>query len=88
MHVAAILDPDVRNERIHTWAAPFNWNDILAIMKELRPERKFIDDMPNLGKSLGTVDDKLGRKLMKKWAGQDGWTPLKQGIEENLEGEV
>jgi hypothetical protein len=86
MHVAAILDPDVRNQRIHAWSAPFNWNDILAIMRRLWPERKFIDDLPGLGKMLGTVDDRLGVSLMKKWAGQDGWTSLEQGIMETMEG--
>lgn len=86
MHIAAVLDPEIKNERIHAWGQPFNWNDILAVMRKLRPEHKFIDDIPDLGKMLGTVDDRIGLKLMKKWAGQDDWTPLEQGIRENLEG--
>ncbi|KAH8816908.1 hypothetical protein F5884DRAFT_873743 [Xylogone sp. PMI_703] len=86
LHVAAVLDPEVKNQRIHAWGAPFNWNDLLAIMRKLRPAHKFIDDIPNLGQMLGTVDDSLGLKLLKKWNGQAGWTSLEQGIRENIEG--
>ena len=52
----------------------------------MRPEHKFIDDIPDLGKMLGTVDDSLGLKLIKKWARQDGWASLEKGIRENIEG--
>ena len=86
MHVAAILDPEVSSQRIHAWAKGFNWNDILAVLGRLYPQKKFVDDLPNMGKFLGKVDDSLGLKIMNKWAGKDRWTPLEQGIKESLEG--
>ena len=86
MHVAAILDPDVKNQRIFAWHTPFNWNLILATMRKLRPGHKFVDDLPDSEMLSGKVDDRLGLKLLKKWAGKDGWTSLEQGVKENLEG--
>lgn len=85
LHVAAVLDPEVSHRRIHAWAQPFNWNDILAIMRESCPRKSFVDDLPTMGQLVGTVDDGLGLQLMKKWGGQEGWTSLVEGIKQNLE---
>jgi hypothetical protein len=84
LHVAGVLDPDVQNRRIHAWAVPFNWNDILAILRKLQPAHKFVDDLPGMGQFLGTVDDSLALELLKKWANQDSWTSLEQGIQESI----
>lgn len=86
MHVAAILDPEVQNERIFAWGGAFSWNELLAIFRKLHPEHKFIEDFPAEGRLMWSVDDSLGRRLMKKWGGQEGWTSLEQTIKETLEG--
>lgn len=86
MHVAAVLDPEVSNERIYAWAKPFNWNDVLAILRKLFPNKTFVDDLPDMGQLVGKVDDELGLKLIKRWGKQDRWTPLEQSVKENLEG--
>ena len=86
MHVAALIDPSVQNERIHTWSDHCNWNDILAIVRKLRPNEKFIDDLPGQQKMLSTVEDAIGKKLLKKWADQDGWLDLQIGIKDVLDG--
>lgn len=87
IHVAAILDPDVKYERIFAWSIPFNWNDVLTIMRKLRPGHKFVDDLPDMEKLSITVNDHgSALMLLKKWTGQDGWTPLEKGIQDNLAG--
>jgi hypothetical protein len=85
LHVAAVLDPEVSYRRIHECAQPFNWNIILATMRELYPKKYFVDNLPNMGQLVGTVEDGLGLQLMKKWGGQEGWTSLVEGIKQNLE---
>ena len=85
MHVAAVLDPEVQNERIYAVAEHSNWNDVLAILRKMYPERDIMDDMPDLGRYKGTMGNSLGLRLMKKWGYQDSWTSLEQGIRENLE---
>jgi hypothetical protein len=39
-----------------------------------------------MGQFLGTADQDLSLSLLKKWSGQDGWTPLEKGIQDNIEG--
>ncbi|EHK25099.1 uncharacterized protein TRIVIDRAFT_33143 [Trichoderma virens Gv29-8] len=84
LHVAAILDEDTKEERIQAWAAPFNWNDVLAIMRRLYPTHKFVDDFPEPATFSTTTDDSVALKLLKKWAQQDGWKSLEDGIRETI----
>jgi len=86
LHVAAVLDPEVKNARLQAWAQGCNWNDILAIMRRLYPEHKFIDDIPGQSLPSLTTDFTLQLRLLKKWAGQDGWRTLEQTVVDDLEG--
>jgi hypothetical protein len=45
----------VQNEQLFAFAAPYNWNDMLAAFRKLFPARKFIDVIPNLGRDLTKV---------------------------------
>jgi hypothetical protein len=84
LHVAAILDKDTKEERIQAWAAPFDWNDVLAAMRRLYPSQKFADDFPKTPAITATTDDSVALKLLKKWAQQDGWKNLEDTIRENV----
>lgn len=86
LHIAAILDPSVKNDRIHAWSDEFIWNDVLAIFRRLRPDQKFIDDLPDSARMTATVDDKLTRDLLKKWAGRDGPLSLERSVKDAIEG--
>lgn len=46
VHVAAVLDPEVKNARINSWGISTHWNEILAMFRKLRPKHKFVDDYP------------------------------------------
>jgi hypothetical protein len=84
LHVAALIDQQLKDERIQGWAVPFNWNDVLAILRRAYPERQFVDDLPGMGKILATTDDTLARRLLKEWAQQDDWMVLEEGIRETV----
>lgn len=84
LHVAAILDPDVKNARLQAWADPFNWNDLLAIARRLYPHHQFIEDLPGMSELSLTTDFTQQLGLLKKWGGQDGWRTLEQTVEDNL----
>ncbi|KAL5374910.1 hypothetical protein DPSP01_011579 [Paraphaeosphaeria sporulosa] len=84
LHIAAILDPSIRNVRFNTWAHFCNYNDMLPIMRAQLPERRFIDDMPGLTKLSLTTDTEQQVELLKKWGTNGGWVNLKQTVEENL----
>lgn len=84
VHVAAILDPEVANARLQSWGHPAHVNDILAVLRGLRPQKSFVDDYPNPYHLRVSVDQSDCVVLLKKWAGQDGWIPLKDSIAENI----
>lgn len=83
IHVAAILDPEVKHQRMQAWGYKGNWNDILTILRRLYPEHKFIDDLPGLSELSLTTDATLPLGLLKKWAGQDSWNTLEQAVTDN-----
>ena len=86
MCVVATIDASLSNERIFAFADPYNWNDILAVIHELRPSQKFPDDFRDLPQDLSTVGNNLGEELRKKWWNQDGYTSLKESVKQNLVG--
>ena len=45
LHVAALTEDDVRNERLLASASAFNDNDLLRLLRILGPDRNFPDDL-------------------------------------------
>lgn len=87
--IAAALDSSVQNERIFAFNVNFNWEDVIKIIKEERPEAKNVAKVPeNEGRDLSKVPNEDGARLLKKWYGQDGYKSMKQSVLENLEGQV
>ena len=85
LHVAALVDPEVQNERILAFAYPYNWNDILACLRELCPGKKFLEDIVNEPQDLSRVDNSRGVYLLKKF-GRSGFTSMNEAIAENTKG--
>jgi hypothetical protein len=86
IHVAAALDPEVKDSRQQAWVASYNWNDILSIIRQQYPDRKFIDNLPRVSKFSITNDFTQSLALLKKWEDQIGWRPLKQTIRDGMKG--
>jgi hypothetical protein len=88
LHVAAVLDPEVKNARLQSWGHSTHWNEILAILRKLRPQRKFIEDYPGpMPKLKVSLDQTESVALLKKWSGnpnKNGWTSLEDSISENI----
>ncbi|KAH6693494.1 aldehyde reductase [Plectosphaerella plurivora] len=87
LHIAAVLDPEVKNARLQTWGHNANWNDFLPVLRELCPQRDFLPDWPEdfpLTHSPST-DQSESVALLRKWFNQDGWKPLKDSITEAVE---
>ncbi|KAI8716136.1 Epimerase domain-containing protein [Fusarium sp. LHS14.1] len=85
LHVAAILDPQVENARLHSWGHSSNWNEFLAVLREIRPQREFIADYPDPYYVTISTDQSDSLTLLEKWAGQEGWRPLRTSIIESVE---
>ncbi|KAK3313647.1 putative aldehyde reductase 2 [Apodospora peruviana] len=87
IHVAAVLDPEVKNARIQSWGHGAHWNDILAILRKLCPHKKFVDDYPDPQYLKVSLDQTEVIELLKKWSdkpNRNGWTSLEDSIFENI----
>ncbi|KAH7139636.1 hypothetical protein B0J13DRAFT_504888 [Dactylonectria estremocensis] len=85
LHIACMLDPEVKNQRLHAWGHSGNWNDLLAILRKLRPQRDFIPDLENPQHLTISTDPSDSLNLLKKWVDQDGWRPLERSVLDNIE---
>ncbi|KAF2838214.1 NAD(P)-binding protein [Patellaria atrata CBS 101060] len=79
IHLAALINPTVSGERLFAFAEPYNWNEILAIFRKLYPEKKFIDDFPELGHDISKVANERAEELLKSIAGR-GFIPLEESV--------
>ncbi|KXH30023.1 hypothetical protein CSIM01_00737 [Colletotrichum simmondsii] len=86
LHIAAVLDPDCSGARLQARGEYCNMNDILAILRRLRPEKKFMNDFRNQTKLRITTGYDQQIELLRKWGGQDGWTPLERSVSQEMEG--
>lgn len=86
LHVASVLDPACNGARLQAWAEYCNMNDILAILRRLYPQRKFMVDFQNQTKLTITTDCDEQLALLKKWGGQDGWRTLEQSVVDEMKG--
>lgn len=88
--MAAVLDPEVRGERLQAWGHSAHWNDILAILRRLRPQKKFVDDYADPQHLTVSIDQAEAVRLLSKWSpggpkpDRNGWTALEDSILENI----
>lgn len=85
LHISALTDPRVENERILAYAEPFNWNDVLAQLRRLYPDRSFPKDIADAPRDLSTVDNSREAHLLQAY-GRDGFTSLGDSVKENTLG--
>lgn len=85
LHVAALLDPEVKNERILAFAHPYNWNDILAVLRKIYPNKLFPTDIKNEPRDLSKLDNSRGATLLKAF-GRPGFASLEETVRENTAG--
>jgi hypothetical protein len=82
LHVAALINSSIENRRIFAFAEAINWTDIVAILRELRPNNEKIPDAPiNEGRDHSEVECRVEAEdiLRNHWSLQ-GWTRMNQSI--------
>jgi len=86
IHLAALIEPDVQNERLWALAGTFTLNQILGIWREAFPNRSLPADYEGL--SVPTqikVDTSRELELLKR-QGRPGWVSLKDSVLEQVKG--
>lgn len=88
MHVAALLSPALRFDRIFAFAAPQNWTEIVRILRKLRPDNSLIPPEPkNEGRDLSDVIfSKRAEDILKSFFNRPGWVGLEESINEGIAG--
>jgi hypothetical protein len=82
--VAFVKFSDVESERLFAWVAPWNWNQVLAILRNIRPIHKFPEDLPGLSEDIGKVPTVKEVELLHR-LGRPGWTELSEILEDGLQ---
>lgn len=86
LHVAALLDPNVKAERIFAFATEYNWTDVLTILRKLRPDQEFPDDPEKEGRDYTeVVPIARAQRLLQDFFGQADWTSLEDSLAAGIE---
>lgn len=87
LHVAALLDVSVANERLFGFAGSYNWTEVLQILRRLRPDHVFQDMPAGEQRDLTEVRPRArARELLLRDFDQADWTSLEQSLAEGIEG--
>lgn len=89
MHAAVVTDLAYNGERLFAFTSPFNWNDVLDIMRKYAPADK-TKDLPEKidpedARDLSTVDNASSLKLLKERYGQDKFITFDEAMQENIQ---
>lgn len=79
LHVAALAEEDVQGERLFAFGGRYTYNEVLAIFRKEYPDRKFVNDIKELGHN-GTVDNERSVELLKRLGKKDGFSTLEEVI--------
>ncbi|KAF2475134.1 NAD dependent epimerase/dehydratase family protein [Lindgomyces ingoldianus] len=80
LHIAALTQPDVQNERVLAFGGRFNYNEILDLFRKLVPDRAFLKDIDEPPSDQGTVDNSRGTELLKRLGKPGGFSTLEEAI--------
>lgn len=87
LHIAALTEADVQNERLFATHHPFNYNELIRLMKLFAPEGKVLpEEKEGLAENGQTVDEQRSLELLKRM-GREGWAPVEDAMRESCLGE-
>lgn len=87
LFVVGLLDPNVKSERIFAFGEQTHWQDVVSILRKLRPDNKDIPDVPaDIPRDRTTVVPReRAVNLLKGFYDQAGFTPIKKSLAEGIE---
>ncbi|KAH7133769.1 hypothetical protein EDB81DRAFT_658571 [Dactylonectria macrodidyma] len=85
LHVAGVILPDVRGERIFGFAGRFSWDAVLEILRKHEPEKDFPDDFSGREDYTDIKPRTRAEEILRN-LGQRGWTELEDTVLMNTEG--
>ncbi|EIM83869.1 NAD-P-binding protein, partial [Stereum hirsutum FP-91666 SS1] len=84
LHAAAIVVPSVKSERILAYAEPYNWSQLLDILRKAYPAREWPSNIPNEAKDLSTVTKARARSVeVLKALGRKDFISLEESVKDS-----
>ncbi|KAF2160923.1 hypothetical protein M409DRAFT_28531 [Zasmidium cellare ATCC 36951] len=83
IHVAALLEPDVKDERLFAFARPFNYHDLMETLKQIDPSRTQYPPALNDNRDLSKVANGRALELLKRY-GRTDFKDLEISLKEQL----
>lgn len=85
LHIVALVNPDVQNERIFAFAETYTRHQLFTIIKEARPNAK-IEAVPESNdRDLSEVTERSRAVALLGWFGKDGFTSLKESVIDTID---
>ena len=86
LHVVALLDPEVENERLFAFDEPYTWKKLVEVSRKLKPDVTFPTNLDKAGD--GEDLSKVARRdradaLLKKHFGS-GFAGLEETLKQQL----
>lgn len=88
LHMAGLLHPDAKGERIFGFASPRNLTETIRLWKELYPQRKFMDPPANEGVFEANIVGRPRAEELLRWVKGSGWTSYKDSLKQGCDGWV
>ncbi|QKX61985.1 uncharacterized protein TRUGW13939_09141 [Talaromyces rugulosus] len=87
LHVAALLDTSIKDERIFGFVHEFNWTDVITLLRALRPDNKLIPDPPtNERRDRSLVKSKVRAEQILHFFSGRAWTGFNASVEAGIAG--
>lgn len=83
LHVAALVEPDVQNERLFAFSQVYSYNEVMDLLRKLGPDRNIPKNIDDDSRDLSTIDTKRSIELLQRM-GRPGFTSLEESIKENI----
>ena len=83
LHVAALVEPDVQNERLFAFSQLYNYNEVMSLLRKLGPDRNIPKNNDDESRDLSIIDTKRSIELLQRMS-RPGFTSMEESIKENL----
>ena len=89
LHIAAIFDSEIENDRLQAWGCHRDWNDAIAVLRNLGPGNPDVTQpffIGHDGVQRGRLYTRFARvsEILKRWNGA-GWKAFESTIAESVE---
>lgn len=84
LHIAALTEDDVKNERLMAFGEQFSYNQMLDVFRKVVPDRKFLDKVEEAPPDQGTVANERSVELLKRLGKKNGFSTFEEGVTKTI----